>query len=123
MAKCDFYKSDLGYTDFSNAVIKNVRFSKCDCWEAVFRNADLKNCSLINVYFYLTDFSNARLENVDISMATFEEALLNGVKLKNIEGIEEAHFKSINIGTIQKPILLRLEKAKEWILKNCCYEY
>lgn len=117
--KCDFYKSDLRYTDFSNCIIKNSRFSKSDCWEAIFRNANLVDCNLINVLFYLTDFSNARLENVDISVATFEETLLNGVTLKNIKGIEEAHFKSINIGTLEKPILLKLEKAKEWVLEKC----
>ncbi|AIQ19741.1 hypothetical protein H70357_25760 [Paenibacillus sp. FSL H7-0357] len=117
--KCDFYKSDLGYTDFSNCVIKNSRFSKGDCWEAIFRNAYLVNCNLINVFFYLTDFSNARLENVDISVASFEETLLNGVTLKNITGIEEAHFRSINIGTLENPILLKSEQAKEWVLEKC----
>ncbi|WP_432665100.1 pentapeptide repeat-containing protein [Wukongibacter baidiensis] len=117
--KCDFYKSDLSYTDFSNAFIKNVRFSKGDCWEAIFKNADLIDCNLINVYFYLTDFSNARLDNVDISVTTFEETLLNGVTLKNIKGIEEAHFESINIGTLEKPILLKSEEAREWIIANC----
>ncbi|GKU77607.1 pentapeptide repeat-containing protein [Paenibacillus sp. L3-i20] len=117
--KCDFYKSDLRYTDFSNSVIKNSRFSKGDCWEAIFRNANLVDCNMINVLFYLTDFSDARLENVDISVATFEETLLNGVTLKNIKGIEEAHFKSINIGTLEEPILLKSEKAKEWLLEKC----
>ncbi|MCP3776150.1 pentapeptide repeat-containing protein [Paenibacillus sp. MZ04-78.2] len=117
--KCDFYKSDLRYTNFSNCVIKNSRFSKGDCWEAIFRNANLVDCNLINVLFYLTDFSNARLENVDISVATFEETLFNGVTLKNIKGIEEAHFESINIGTLEKPILLKSEKAKEWVLEKC----
>lgn len=117
--KCDFYKSDLRYTDFSNCIIKNSRFSKGDCWEAIFRNAYLVDCNLINVSFYLTDFSCARLENVDISVSTFKETLLNGVTLKNIKGIEEAHFESINIGTLEIPILLKSERAKEWVLEKC----
>lgn len=117
--KCDFYKSDLRYTDFSNCVIKNSRFSKGDCWEAIFRNAYLIDCNLINVSFYLTDFSWARLENVDISVSTFKETLLNGVTFKNIKGIEEAFFESINIGTSEKPILLESEKAREWMLEKC----
>lgn len=117
--KCDFFKSDLRYTDFSNCVIKNSRFSKGDCWEAVFRNAYLVDCNLINVSFYLTDFSWARLENVDISVAAFEETVLNGVTLKNIKGIEEAHIKSINIGTLEKPIFLKSEEAKKWMLEKC----
>ena len=74
---------------------------------------------MINVYFYLTDFSNVTLDNVDISVSTFEETLLNGVKLKNIKGIEEAHFESINIGTFEEPILLKSEEAKKWVLEKC----
>lgn len=116
--KCDFYKSDLRYTDFSDCVIKNSRFSKSDCWKAIFRNAYLVDCNLINVSFYLTDFSWARLENIDISVATFEETLLSGVTLKNIKGIEEAHIKSINIGTLEKPILLKSDDAKKWMLEK-----
>ena len=109
----------MSYTDFSGAVIKNTKFSKSDFWEAIFRNTNLTNCNLINDYFYLTDFSNARLDNIDISMAIFEETLLNGVKLNNIKGIEEAYFESINIGTFEEPIMLKLEEAKKWVLKNC----
>ncbi|WP_242217401.1 pentapeptide repeat-containing protein [Bacillus cereus group sp. BfR-BA-01380] len=115
---CDFYKADLSYTDFSNATIRNVRFSKSDCSEAIFNNADLIECNLINASFYLTDFSNARLNNVDISCSRFKEVLLNGVTLKNIKGIEEAHFVSINIGTLEQPILLEQEQAKKWIIEN-----
>lgn len=117
--KCDFYKTDLRYTDFSKCVIKNSRFSKGDCWEAIFRNAYLLDCNLINVSFYLTDFRSAILDNVDISVATFEETLLSGVTLKNIIGIEEAHIKSINIGTLEKPILLKSDEAKKWMLEKC----
>ncbi|MGO4527467.1 pentapeptide repeat-containing protein [Paenibacillus sp. 2TAF8] len=117
--QCDFYKSDLRYTDFSNCIIKNSRFSKGDCWEATFSNAYVVDCNLINVSFYLTDFRNARLENVDISVSSFKETLLNGVTLKRIKGIEEAFFRSINIGTAEKPVLLEKEKARKWFLDNC----
>jgi len=115
--ECDFYKSNLSYTDFSNSIMESVRFSKSDCSEAIFRNADFTECKLINVCFYLTDFSNARLNDVDISGATFEETLLKGVILKNIKGIEEAHFQSINIGTLDQPILLKSEEAKKWVVE------
>lgn len=118
---CNFYRTDLGYADFTSAIIKGVNFSKSDFCDTVFCNADLFECKLINGCFYLTDFSNAILNNVDISGATFDEALLNGVILKNILGIEEAHFKSINIGTIEEPIILEGAKAKEWVIANCSY--
>ncbi|WP_308723141.1 pentapeptide repeat-containing protein [Paenibacillus polysaccharolyticus] len=117
--QCDFYKSDLRYTDFSNCIIKNSRFSKGDCWEAAFNNACLVDCNLINVSFDLTDFRNARLENVDISVSTFKDTLLNGVTLKSIKGIEEAFFRSINIGTPEKPVLLEKEEARKWFLEKC----
>ncbi|MGP3784348.1 pentapeptide repeat-containing protein [Paenibacillus sp. 1A_MP2] len=99
--------------------MKKSGFSKGDCWEAIFRNAYLVDCNLINVSFYLTDFSWAILENIDISVATFEESLLSGVTLKNIKGIEEAHIKSINIGTLDNPILLKSDEAKKWMLEKC----
>lgn len=117
--QCGFYKSDLRYTDFSNCIIKNSRFSKGDCWEATLSNAYVVDCNLINVSFYLTDFRNARLENVDISVSSFDETLLNGVTLKRIKGIDEAFFRSINIGTPEKPVLLEKEKAREWFLEKC----
>lgn len=118
LKNCDFYKADLGYTDFTDSVIKNTRFSKSDCWETIFQNVDMNNCNFINVNFCSTDFSNARLENVDISMATFEDVIFNGVRLKMIKGIEEANFISINIGTVDEPILLKAENAKKWFEKN-----
>lgn len=116
--RCDFYKSDLRYTDFTNCIIRNSRFSKGDCWEAIFRNAYLADCNLINVSFYLTDFRSATLENADISAASFEETLLGGATLKYITGIEEAHVKSINIGTRKKPILLNSDEAKKWMMEK-----
>lgn len=51
-------------------------------------------------------------------MATFEETILNGVTLTNIKGIEEAHFESINIDTLEESILLEEEQAKKWIIEN-----
>lgn len=113
---CDFYKSDLRYADFSNCIIKKSRFSKSDCWEVGFKNAVLIDCKLNIALFYLTDFSNAKLEDVDISLSTFEETLLKGVTLKNIKGVGEAHIKSINIGTQEKPIILLGEEARKWLI-------
>lgn len=119
LKNCDFYKSDLSYVNFSNAIIKRVRFSKSDCSEAIFTNADLTECKLINACLYLTDFSNAKLDNIDISGSTFDETLLKGATLRNIKGIEEAHFQSINIGTLENAIILKSEQAKKWIIENC----
>lgn len=115
---CDFYKSDLSYTDFSNASLNGVRFSKSDCWEAIFKSADLTDCNLSNVGFVSTDFRNATLNNVDISASRFKKTLFNGAILKNIKGIDEAYFHSINIGTLEEPILLEEEQAKKWIIEN-----
>ena len=41
--------------------------------------------------------------------------------MKNIKGIEEAHFESINIGTLEKPVLLKSEEAKKWVVENCLH--
>ncbi|SFC83179.1 Pentapeptide repeat-containing protein [Bacillus sp. 491mf] len=116
---CDFYKSDLGYTNFSYAILKNVNFSKSDFWEALFNNANLTECNLSDTNFSSTDFSNVRLSNVDISLSRFENTLFSGATLENIKGIEEAFFHSINIGTLEQPILLEREQAKKWVIENC----
>ncbi|MDM5280263.1 pentapeptide repeat-containing protein [Paenibacillus silvae] len=99
--------------------LDEVDLRSFDVSDVLLEQAYLIDCNLINVSFYLTDLSWARLENIDISVATFEETLLNGVTLKNIKGIEEAHIKSINIGTLEKPILLKSDEAKKWMLEKC----
>ena len=37
LVNCDFYKSDLSYTEFSNATLNGVRFARGDFWEADFK--------------------------------------------------------------------------------------
>lgn len=117
--RCDFYKSDLDYTDFSGAVIREVRFCKSDCTEVNFKKTIFMDCNLENTLFYLCDFTNAELNNIEIGSALFSQVILKGTILKNIKGIEEASFKSINIGTKEEPILLKEEEARKWIIENC----
>lgn len=114
LTDCNFYKADLGYVNFSDSIIKNTKFSKVDFFESVFKDVDIENCNLVNTNFYSTDFSNGKINNVDISMSVFEDVLLDNISLKNIRGIDEANFLSINIGTIETPIILKNEEAKNW---------
>ncbi len=125
LVNADFYKADLSYADFSDANVQNVRFAKTDCSEAIFLKANLENSKLISCSLYLTDFQNANLKNVDISLSSFEETFLKGTTLTGIKGLEEAFIKSINIGTLENPMILLGEKAREWIqnkslnIKSC----
>ena len=112
---CDFYKSDLSNAEFSNSNLDTVRFSRGDLWETRFDNATIKNCNFSTCNLSLTDFSYASLTDVDISEARFEGVLFYGVTLRNIKGIEEANFHSINIGSADKPQILKGQEARDWL--------
>ncbi|WP_418792783.1 pentapeptide repeat-containing protein [Paenibacillus polysaccharolyticus] len=74
------------------------------------KNSNFSACNLS-----LTDFSHALLADVDISEARFEGVLFYGVTLRNIEGIEEANFHSIHIGSADKPLILKGQEARDWL--------
>lgn len=65
--------------------------------------------------FHDTNIQNAILKNADISVASFKNVLLNGVNMSGVRGIEEAMITSINIGTIDNPMILNNEEAKNWM--------
>ena len=111
----DLRKSNVSYVDFTNANMKAARLADCECVETVFAKADLSDANLIGGLFDEVDFRHAVLSNADIRLASFEGVLLNGAILTGVRGIEEAFIKSINIGTVEEPILLMGEEAREWL--------
>ncbi|MEW4372060.1 hypothetical protein [Paenibacillus kandeliae] len=52
------------------------------------------------------------------SLSKFKNVILQGANLTGMKGIEEADIESINLGTIEKPIMLEGEQAKAWIMKQ-----
>ncbi len=116
---CNFNKGELEYSNFNNSKITNTRIHKCEFWNASFLNTHIFNCSFMNNYCSLTDFRGAIIENVDFSATSFRETLFKDVVLKNISGIEEIFFNSINIGTPEEPIMLGGEEAKKWFVNRC----
>ncbi|GGI11633.1 pentapeptide repeat-containing protein [Gottfriedia solisilvae] len=114
----DFCKSNISYVDFTDANIKDARLADTECIKTVFVKADLSDANLVAGLFDKTDFSNTILINADIRLATFEGVLLNGAKLTGIRGIEEAFIKSINIGTLEQPVILIGEEARNWLKDN-----
>ncbi|MCM2588063.1 pentapeptide repeat-containing protein [Rossellomorea marisflavi] len=111
----DLRKSNVSYVDFTNANMKAARLADCECIETVFAKADLSDANLVGGLFDEVDFRHAVLSNADIRLASFEGVLLNGAILTGVRGIEEAFIKSINIGTVEEPILLMGEEAGEWL--------
>ncbi|NPC91703.1 pentapeptide repeat-containing protein [Bacillus sp. WMMC1349] len=114
----DFCKSNVSYADFTNANIKTARLADSECIETVFVKANLSDANLVGGLFNETDFRNANLSHADIQLATFEGVLLKGSKLSGIQGLKEAFIKSINIGTIEQPIILEGEDARGWLQDN-----
>lgn len=111
----NFYKADLSYTNFSKSYMQSTKLAKADCYEAIFRDTDLTDANLVACLFYDTNFQNAILKNADISVASFKNVVLHGADLSGLRGVEEAIISSINIGTLDAPVILREEEAKRWI--------
>lgn len=116
---CDFYKANTDYCDFTNAVIQDTRFLKADFCEAKFNGAKITNCNFIATFCSMADFRNAVIDNVNFEVAGFNQTLFKDVKLKNITGIDSILFVSINIGSIEEPIMLEGDEAKQWFIDKC----
>ncbi|MED1797445.1 pentapeptide repeat-containing protein [Brevibacillus porteri] len=113
-----FTKSEADYADFTGANLQRATFVKSSCFETVFARADLRHAKLVNALFSQADFRDANLEGVDISVSWFQEVLFQGAQLKGVTGIEEAFIKSINIGTLEQPVILAEEEAREWLIQQ-----
>ncbi|MDC0761075.1 pentapeptide repeat-containing protein [Brevibacillus sp. AG] len=113
-----FIKSEASYADFSNANLQKTNFVKSSCFETVFAQADLRKAKLVNALFYQADFRDADLQDADIRYSSFEEVLFRGAQLKGVTGLEEATIISINIGTLEQPVILAEEEAREWLIQQ-----
>lgn len=118
LEKVDFTKADLSYADFSNSILCDVNFNKCECLETNFSNSELINAKMTDALFDTVDFRNVTMCNVDISYSSFDAVLVKGISLKNVVGIEKVSSLSINIGDIDKAIILQGEEAVQWLKSN-----
>ncbi len=116
---CNFNKGDLRYCDFENAIIKNTRFHKSELWNTNFSKSNICNSSFVNTNCLESNFTDSYIENVDFTSAYFDRTLFKNVSLKNITGINDITFASINIGTIEEPKLLVGADAKGWFVDKC----
>ena len=81
-------------------------------------SSTIKNSSFISADLREANFSNSVLENVDFKYAWFKDTILKRVILKKPLNLDEATIKSINIGTLEEPIILKEEQAVQWIVNN-----
>ncbi|WP_397387094.1 pentapeptide repeat-containing protein [Paenibacillus sp. ClWae2A] len=95
--------------------MNGVRLARDDFWETEFKRATIIDCNFSASSFSLTDFSNASLINIDISESRFEGVSFYGATLKNMKGITEANFHSINVGTPDNPTVLLGQDAAKWL--------
>lgn len=63
----DFSGEILYAKDFSNIMITNCIFDKCDLRGVRFNNCILSNCSFVGAFFGNTDFRHSKLENCNFS--------------------------------------------------------
>lgn len=118
ISEVDFTKADLSYTDISDACLYNVSFNKCECIDGNFSNSKLTNVNMTDVLFDTVDLRNATLNNVDISYSSFDTVLVKGITIKHVKGIDKICSLKINIGELEKAIILQGEEAIEWLMCN-----
>lgn len=116
---CNFYWAELAFGYFMGADIRRVSFAKTDCTETNFTNAWIRNSRFTDADLTDADFTGVRFEHVNFNRAIFDKTVMRGVTMKYMKGIPRAKYKSINIGTVEEPIILEGEKAKEWIEQLC----
>lgn len=118
LEKVDFTKADLSYTDFTNSILCDANFNKCECIETDFSNSKLTNIKLTDVLFDTVDLGNVIMQDVDVSNSSFDAVLVKGISLKNVVGIEKINRLSINIGDIDKSVILHGIEAIQWLKNN-----
>lgn len=118
MLSVELVKANLAYTQFSNAQMRDINFSKADLSNSVFENVEIENCKFISSVLDGVDFRNVHFRNVDFTSSLIENVIFdNASVLKETNGLDDAHIKSINIGTADKPVYLEGQEALLW-LKN-----
>ena len=118
LEKVDFTKADLSYANFTNSILCDVNFNKCECIETDFSNSKLTNIKLTDLLFDSVDLRNVIMQDVDVSYSFFDAVLVKGISLKNVVGIEKINRLSINIGDIEKSVILHDIEAIQWLKNN-----
>lgn len=113
---CGFVKAELPYTKFFETKLEDSNFSKTDFSYSNFENVEIKNSNLINTLLYNVCFKNVCFCDVDFTGANIENVLFdNCTGVKKIYGLDSVHIKSINIGSLEKPIYLNGDDAIQWL--------
>lgn len=118
MDYCSFVKADLLLVDFSYATLNHANFLSSECFETVYFGSYLEYANFTAALCIDTDFRQAQLMNADIKVSRFKNVLLQGSNLTGMKGIEEADIESINLGTVEEPIMLEGEKARHWMMEQ-----
>lgn len=114
----EFVKANLAYTQFSNTQMRFINFSKADLSNSIFENVEIENIKFISSLLDGVSFRNVHFRNVDFTGALLENVIFdNASVLKEANGLDDVHIKSINIGTLEKPVYLKGQEALFW-LKN-----
>lgn len=114
----EFVKSNLTYVQFHEAVIEDSNFSKADLSNSIIERTEIQNSKFINCLLDGASFTDVHLSNIDFSGAMVENVLFNVTStFKKLHGLDEAHIKSINIGTIENPVYLTGQEALSWLKK------
>lgn len=114
----EFVKADLTYVKFYEANIKDTNFSKVDLSHSIIEKTKIQDSKFINALMDSVNFTNVHLTNIDFSGAMIENVLFNDTSFNNLNGLDEAHIKSINIGSVENPVYLKEQEAVLWLKRS-----
>lgn len=112
----NFAKAKADFVSFKQAKIDKTNFLKADLPESDFSFSIIKDSSFIASDLRETDFSHATLTKADFEFANIEETIFKDVVFKNIINLDKAMVESINIGSLEEPVILEKEEACNWLL-------
>lgn len=111
-----FVKAELDYSTFYNCYLRNVDFSKSSLMDSVFCNVRITDAQFINVGLENASFQDSYLENMDFSGAYLENTYFGSdICMQDIQGLEDAHIGSINLGTRDRFEQLLGENALQYL--------
>ncbi len=114
----EFVKANMMYIQFLDSKLEDINLSKADLSNAIFKNTEIVNGKFINALLDGMCFEKVSFNNVNFAGAWIENVIFSkDTVIKEIHGLNEAHIKSINIGTERYPVYLKEKEAVQW-LKN-----
>lgn len=113
-----FIKSEINDTEFSGSLFESASLSNAEIFDSIFSNCHFTHTTFISAGIWNTVFNNCVLTNIDFDNAYIKNVILVDSKIINPLNLDKATKIIINIGTVEKPVLLSHEESVKWIQEH-----